>query len=335
MMNAMTERPAAYVSQIIQRATKCVATLFLFGAIVSAHASERVHFLIPGGAGGGWDTTARGVGEALARSGIVEIASYENLSGGGGSRAMAHLIETAARQDNTLMISSAPIILRSLRNLYPQSYRDLTPVASVVVDYGAFVVRVDSPYRNWNDVIDDFKQNPRGVNVAGGSPRASMDHIVAALAFQKSGVDAKRLKYIPYNAGGHAMVGLLSGETQLLSTGLSEAISLADQGEVRILAMTAPERLARVKDVPTFVEQGVPAVFSNWRGFFAAPGASDEQIRGFEQILSDLYETEEWEQTRDLRGWTDFFVSGEEFVAFLGDQEKEMADLLRGLGLLD
>lgn len=312
-----------------------MACFVLLATAAGAQAAERVHFLIPGGAGGGWDTTARGVGEALARSGIVEVASYENLSGGGGSRAMAHLIETAARQNNTLMISSAPIILRSLRNLYPQSYRDLTPVASVVVDYGAFVVRVDSPYRNWNDVIDDFKQNPRGVNVAGGSPRASMDHIVAALAFQRSGVDAKKLKYIPYNAGGHAMVGLLSGETQLLSTGLSEAIALADQGEVRILAMTAPERLPRVPNVPTFAEQGVPAVFSNWRGFFAAPGTTGDQVRGFTKTLSDLYETAEWEQTRDLRGWTDFFVSGDEFVAFLGEQEEEMAALLRSLGLLD
>lgn len=314
---------------------KCLAALLVVVLASSSFAAERIHFLIPGGAGGGWDTTARGVGEAMARSGIVDVASYENLSGGGGSRALSHLIETAGRQQNTLMISSSPIILRSLRKIYPQSYHDVIPVASVVVDYGAFVVRVDSPYEKWDDVIDDFSKNPRGVNVAGGSSRASMDHIVAALAFRKSGVNAKQLKYIPYNAGGHAMVGLLSGETQLLSTGLSEAIALADQGEVRILAMTAPERLERVPDVPTLAEQGVPAVFSNWRGFFAAPGTTDEQLRQFERLLSDLYETEEWETVRENRGWTNFFVAGEDFAAFLDSQEQEMSELLRELGLLE
>ncbi|MEM6808938.1 MAG: tripartite tricarboxylate transporter substrate-binding protein [Pseudomonadota bacterium] len=313
--------------------TVCLLLCLAFSGSVSA--ADRVHFLIPGGAGGGWDSTARGVGEALARSGLVEVASYENLSGGGGSRAMAHLIETADRQTNTLMISSSPIILRSLRNLYPQSYRDLTPVASVVVDYGAFVVRVDSPYESWQDVIDDFSANPRGVNIAGGSSRASMDHIVAALAFQKSGVDARQMKYIPYNAGGHAMVGLLSGETQLLSTGLSEAIALADQGEVRILAMTAPDRLERVPDVPTLVEQGVPAVFSNWRGFFAAPGASAAQIQQFRATLSALFETDAWRTIRELRGWTDFHVTGDAFDTFLDQQEQDMAVLLRELGLLE
>jgi putative tricarboxylic transport membrane protein len=314
---------------------KCLALLLFFLSAGTGKTAERIHFLIPGGAGGGWDTTARGVGEAMARSGIVDVASYENLSGGGGSRALSHLIETAERQQNTLMISSSPIILRSLRNIYPQSYHDVVPVASVVVDYGAFVVREDSPYREWGDVIADFSKNPRGVNVAGGSSRASMDHIVAALAFRKSGVDAKQLKYIPYNAGGHAMVGLLSGETQLLSTGLSEAIALADQGEVRILAMTAPERLERLPGVPTLAEQGVPAVFSNWRGFFAAPGTPNEQLLEFERVLTDLYETEEWETVRENRGWTNFFVAGEDFVAFLDQQELEMSGLLRELGLLN
>ena len=233
------------------------------------------------------------------------------------------------------MFGSSPIILRSLRAIYPQSYRDLTPVASVIVDYGSFVVRNDSPYEKWQDVIDDFKKNPRGVTVAGGSSRASMDHIIAVMAFNKSGVNATRLKYIPYDAGGQAMVGLLSGETRLLSTGLSEAIALADQGEVRILAMTAPERLDRYADVPTLVEQGVPAVFANWRGFFAAPGITDQQYDRFVSLLSKMYMTEEWQDIKENRGWTDFFVSGEDFVKFLGQQELEMAKLLRELGLLD
>jgi len=310
--------------------------VLLFLVLVSdALAVERIHFLIPGGAGGGWDSTARGVGEVLARTGLVDTVSYENMSGGSGSRAIAHFIETADRQQDTLMVNSASIILRSLRNIFPQSYHDFTPVAGVIVDYGAFVVRNDSPYQNWSDVIADFNRDFRRVNIAGGSARASTDHIVAALAFDKSGVDAKKLKYIPYNAGGHAMVGLLSGETQLLSTGLSEALALAQQGEVRILAMTANERLEAVPDIPTLVEQGIPAVFSNWRGFFAAPGTTDERRLAFARTLKEMYSTKEWQTVRDTRGWTDAYVEGEAFNQFLDEQEREMAALLRSLGLLN
>ncbi len=299
-----------------------------------AHAQDRIHFLIPGGAGGGWDMTARAVGESLSRSGLVDVASYENLSGGGGSRAIAHLIETAPRQSNTLMVSSTSIILRSLRGNFPHSYRDLTPIASVIADYGAFVVRVDSPYLSWQDVIDDYRKDYRRVNIAGGSSRGSTDHVVAALAFAKSGLDVRRLKYIPYNAGGHAMVGLLSGETQLLSTGLSEGAALAEQGEVRILAITAPERLPQFPEVPTLVEQGVPAIFANWRGFLAAPGLDPQRGKNYELLLAELLATEAWPELRDSRGWSHLHLSGDDFERFLAEQEHELSILLADLGLL-
>ncbi len=296
-------------------------------------AVERLHFLIPGGAGGGWDATARGVGEALTRSGLVPRASYENMSGGDGSKAIAHLIETAERQSDTLMVSSTPIILKSLNDIFPQSHKDLTPVAAVIADYGAFVVKMDSKYTNWQQMIADFKLDPRNVLVAGGSVIGGMDHVIAAMAFNKSGVDAKTLRYIPYNAGAKAMVGLLSTETQLLSTGLSEALVLAEQGEVRILAMTAATRLKHAPDVPTISEQGVDLVFTNWRGFFGAPGLSEDKVREFQELLEKMYDTKEWEDIRLKRGWSNLYISGDNFVDFLSDQEKEMGLLMDELGL--
>lgn len=308
-----------------------ILLLLLVTGVVTA--TERLHLLVPGGAGGGWDTTARGIGEALTRSELVAVVSYENMSGGGGGRAIAHLIETADRQTHTLMISSTPIILRSLKKIFPQSWRDLTPIASVIVDYGAFVVKINSPYQSWQDVIDDFQLDPRAVNVAGGSSRGSMDHLVAALAFKQSGVDPSQVKYIPYNAGGHAMIGLLSGETQLLSTGLSEALILAEQGEIRILAMTAQKRLDNLPHIPTLVEQGVPAIFTNWRGLFAPPNTPLNRQLEYAQILEQMQQTSEWQKLRDVRGWTDAYIAGDAFVNFLAQQEQEMEKLMIELGL--
>jgi len=304
-----------------------------FSASQPVHAIDRLHFLIPGGAGGGWDASARGIGEALTRSGLLPRASYENMSGGDGSKAIAHLIETAQRQTDTLMISSTPIVLKSLKKIFPQSYLDLTPVAAVIADYGAFVVKMDSEYSNWQQMIADFKLDPRNVLIAGGSVIGSMDHVVAAMAFKKSGVDAKSLRYIPYDAGAKAMVGLLSNETQLLSTGLSEALALAEQGEVRILAMTAARRLDHAPDIPTISEQGVDFVFTNWRGFFAAPGLSEDKVREFQELLIKMYDTKEREDIRLKRGWTNLYIGGDDFVEFLKGQQIEMALLLDELGI--
>lgn len=303
-------------------------------ASVSATKIESIHFLIPGGAGGGWDGTARGTGEALTKSGLIGKASYQNLSGGGGGKAIAHIIETAAQQKGTLMVNSTPIVVRSLTGVFPQSFRDLTPVAGTIADYGAFVVRNDSPIKTWKDVVMGFADNPRKMKFAGGSSKGSLDHLVPAAAIKAEGLDPKVLRYIPYDAGGKAMAGLLSGEAQLLSTGLGEALELSKAGQVRILAITAPERLKDAPDVPTLVEMGNPTVFANWRGFFGAPGLSKAEVDAYADVLGKMYQTPEWEAVRSRNGWVNVYKPGAAFYDFLEEQEKLVGDLMRELGFL-
>ena len=242
---------------------------------------DKIHFLIPAGAGGGWDGTARGVGEALTKSKLIKRVSYQNMSGGGGGKGIAYLIKTAKRQQETLLVNSTPILIRSLQKVFPHTFRDLTPVAAVIADYGVFATRPDSEFQRWEDVVTAFRANPRELRVGGGSGRRSMDGLVAALAFKAAGGDPKAVRYIPYDGGGKALAGLLSGETELLSTGLGEALEQHKAGQVRILAITAEERSAAVPEVPTLKELGYDATFVNWRGFFGPPGLSEAQISDY------------------------------------------------------
>ncbi|PSU50865.1 tripartite tricarboxylate transporter substrate-binding protein [Photobacterium frigidiphilum] len=300
-----------------------------------AESLEKIHFLVPGGAGGGWDMTARGTGEVLAKSGLVEKVSYQNLSGGGGGKAIAHLIETAKRQPDTLMVNSTPIVVRSLSGIFPQSFRDLTPVAATIADYGAIVVSADSPFTDWKQVVAQYTKDPRSVKIAGGSARGSMDHLIVAAAFKGEGFDPRKVRYIAYDAGGKAMAALLSGETELLSTGLGEVLEMSKSGQVRVLAITAPERLAAAPEIPTLVEQGNDTVFANWRGFFAAPGASQAKIDAWNKALSGMYKTTEWAVVRDRNGWIDTYKNDKDFYSFLEQQEKQMGGLMRELGFLE
>lgn len=295
---------------------------------------EEIHFIIPGGAGGGWDGTARGVGKALLDSKLVGQTSFENMSGGGGGKALNHLISTAARQEKTLLVNSTPIIIRSLTGVFPQSFRDLTPIASVIADYAAFVVPKDSKYTSMQDVIADFNKDPKSVKIAGGSVKGGMDHLVPAMVIQAAGGDPLKLKYIPYDAGGKAMAGLLSGDTQLLSTGFGEALGLANQGEVRILAVTSAERLAQAPDVPTVKELGYDMTFANWRGFFAIPNLDKAKAEEYRAVLKKMYDTPEWEEIRKQRGWQNLYQPGDDFYSFLEKQEKDLGGIMRQLGFL-
>ncbi|MDX8349476.1 tripartite tricarboxylate transporter substrate-binding protein [Cognatiyoonia sp. IB215446] len=295
---------------------------------------DSIHFLIPGGAGGGWDGTARGTGEALTNAGLVGQATYENMSGGGGGKAIGYLIENAESNHGTLMVNSTPIVIRSLTGVFPQNFRDLTLVAGTIGDYATMVVGKDSPINTMEDFLAAYRADPRGTAVGGGSVPGGMDHIVAAIVMQAAGEDPTAVKYIPYDAGGEAMAALLSGEITALSTGFSEAVDLANAGEVKIIGVTAPERVETFADAPTMKEQGIDAEFVNWRGFFAAPGLPDDKLAMYQDAIGQMYDTPEWEEVRARNGWVNIHNSGDEFLTFLENQEQVIGDLMRELGFL-
>ena len=294
---------------------------------------DQLHFIAPGGVGGGWDGIARGTGEALTKSGLIGNASFENMSGGGGGKAIAYMIETAGQRKTTLMANSTPIIMRSLRGTFPQSFRDLTPIAAVQGDFGAFAVAADSPFQSFADVAAAYAADPRSVKVAGGSVRGGMDHLVVALAFQAAGADPNTVGYVPYDAGGEALAGLLSGETQLLSSGLGEMLEQQRAGQVRIVGITASERVGDAPDVPTLKEQGFDVEFVNWRGFFGPPGLADDVADSYAAVLEEMHKTDAWEAVRARNAWINIYRGRADFVAFLEEQEVAMKGLFDKLGI--
>ena len=178
---------------------------------------ESIHFLIPGGAGGGWDGTARGTGEALTTAGLVGSASFENMSGGGGGKAIGYLIENADSNHGTLMVNSTPIVIRSLTGVFPHNFRDLTLVSGTIGDYAAMVVGKDSPINSMADLIAAYEADASGTAIGGGSVPGGMDHLVAAMVMEAAGKDALGVKYLPYDAGGKSMAALLFGGVIMLS----------------------------------------------------------------------------------------------------------------------
>ena len=318
--------------------TWALALTLLIGFVSSITAADvgldRVHFLIPAGPGGGWDGTARGVGLALDQTQLVSNVTYENAAGGGGGRAIAKLIETADRQQNTLLISSTPIIVRALQGVFPQSFRDLTPIAAMIADYSCFAVRADSEIQNFSDLAKRYKADARSIVVAGGSVRGNTDHFVLAKALQLAGADPKKLVYLAYDGGGKAAAGLLSGETHVLSTGLSEALQMHQAGLLRIIAVTAPAPMPHLPDLPLLNAQGIDLVFANWRGFFAAKGLGDAQYARMRHTLHTVSETAVFEDIRLRNGWAENYIEGDAFYAFLTQQEAQIRSLMQSIGYL-
>ena len=243
------------------------------------------------------------------------------------------------KPEGTVLVQSTPLVLRSItrhkgyvKGSGVLSYKDVVPIAGVIGDYGAIAVAKNSPFKNFKDVVAAYKANPKSVKMAGGSVRGSMDHLIGALAFQAAGANPNNVIYVPYDAGGKALAGLLSGETQILSTGLGEVMGARDQ--VRIIGITAPERVADAPDAPTLKEQGFDVQFVNWRGFFGPKSMSGGDYYKIAKMLGDVQKTPEWEAVRKRNAWVNIYNPGKKFDEFLLKQTEEMTALMKKLGVI-
>ena len=134
------------------------ATVLLTSISSTSFAIDKLHFVIGGGAGGGWDGTARGTGEALTKAGFLKSASYENMSGGGGGKALSYIINS--KPENTILVQSTPLVLRSItrhegyvKGSGVLSDKDVKPIAGVIGGLGVIDVVKCSPVDSCSDVV--------------------------------------------------------------------------------------------------------------------------------------------------------------------------------------
>ena len=104
---------------------------------------------------------------------------------------------------------------------------------------------------------------------------------------------------------------------------------------MRILAITAPERLPELPNVPTFRELSIDVEFANWRGFFGPPGMTGEERDRAAGPFARLLKTPEWERQRQRLALTNFFRSGADFERFLELNRRQVRQLIHALGEAD
>lgn len=307
------------------------------GGKSSSYPESNITIVAPSGAGGGWDLTARSVAKIMSETGLVEKSiTVENRAGGGGAVFMAEYATKEADNDYMLMAKSPPIIINNLKaeGNSPYGYKDTKPLAQLTRDYGAIVVKADSPYSSLTDLLDAIKADPTSITLAGGSAPGSMDHLVGVLPAYAYGIDPKQVKYVSYDGGGEAVAALLGGNADVIATDASAIGEYVKSGDVKVLAVSSTERLTGVlEDVPTFQELGLDAEFTIWRGLFGPKNMSNEAFEYWTTKLSEMVETDEWKAELERNGWQHEYRNAEEFTAFLEEQEAVISELLNALDM--
>ncbi|MBD7964033.1 Bug family tripartite tricarboxylate transporter substrate binding protein [Fictibacillus norfolkensis] len=303
----------------------------------SDYPKKPITVVAPSGAGGGWDLTARSLTKILGETKTVDqTMTVENKPGGGGAVYLAEFATQHKKDDYKLYVNSPPILINNLKKEgnSPYGFKDTTPLAQLTKDFGAIVVKEDSKYNNLKELMEAVKNDPKSVTAAGGSAPGSMDHLVAVLPAYKSDIDPKTVKYVSYDGGGEAIAALLGGNADYIATDASAVGEYLKAGKVKVLGISSTERLkGDLADVPTFKEAGIDADFTIWRGVFGPKEMSDSAVAYWDKTLKKLNESKEWQDELERNGWESEFKDGKEFETFLKDQEKQVEDLLKSLGM--
>jgi len=312
--------------------------LSALGAQAQGFTPENPECIAPANPGGGWDFTCRQVGKSLQDLGLLDkTMQVVNLAGGGGGVAYAEVVNKRNDDNDLIVAASSATATRLAQGAYPGNTMDQVRwVASVGADYGVIAVAADSPIKTLPELLDKIKNDPKSISVAGGSAVGGWDHLKVLIAANAYGItDVRSVKYIAFNGGGEAVTQLLAGSVQAFTGDISEAKGFVDSGDIRVLAVLAPERLPGEFDkFPTAKEQGVDAIGANWRGFYAPGGMSDEAYNSWVSKIADLYASDEWKQVMANNGLAPLALQGEDFQAFVAKSVAQIQQISRDIGII-
>jgi putative tricarboxylic transport membrane protein len=182
-------------------------------------------------------------------------------------------------------------------------------------------------------VVAALGDSQKRLFVGGGSVKGSLDHITLSLLAQADGIDPRRIRYLAYDGGAKALLALISGEVDVLVSGLGETLAAHQAGTIRILGVTADSG-HQTAGITSFTDQNVDVVFYNWRGVFAPGDIEPTDKKRLVELLTEAVATPTWQQQLDRYGWQPKFLPDQLFVEYLQEQERQLQEIMTDLGLV-
>ncbi|MBS7810076.1 Bug family tripartite tricarboxylate transporter substrate binding protein [Roseococcus pinisoli] len=282
-----------------------------------AYPNRAITFLIPFAPGGGTDIIARALQPTLQEEFGGHAVAMENRPGASGTLAVAQLAR--ARPDGYTMLMttvSASAVVPPLLNPPPYDiYRDQTAVVLAGTVPLVAVVPLSSPAQDFEGFLAHARAHPGQLNYS-SSGVATQQHLTAELLSSQAGL---RMTHVPFRGTGQAVTEILAGRIDIAFDTLPTYLPHIRAGRVRAIAVTMPERVEWLPDVPTVAEKGFPGFDANVWYMIMGPGGLPPEIaaRWVAGVNRALGDTSVRAKVRDAG-----FIPG-------GGSQQDAIDLLR------
>lgn len=301
-------------------------------ATVENYPSRPVQLIVPYAPGGSSDLLARLLGDGLSKRWGQQVV-VENKAGAGGLIGTEAAAKAAPDGYTLYLATDGPLtIAATLHRHLPYDWkRDFAPISMMAVGYQILLLSPKLPATDLKEFIALAKENPGKYNFASIGV-GSAPHLAAELFL--SMVDLK-LTHVPYRGSSQQCISaLISGDVAMFMVGTSTALPFVQAGKVRGLAVTAPNRIDSLPDVPTFAELGMPKMdYSLWFAIEAPSGTPAAIIQKVHDDIAAVVADTSYQQALHIRGFEAQSDTPEQLAAFLQNSYVQLKPLIERLGL--
>lgn len=323
-----------YKRQLIQLALGTALACTALGALAQAYPSKPITMVVPFPPGGVADTVGRPVAEAMSRH-LKQSIVVENKGGAGGGIGMAQVAKSRADGYTVLMSLSSLVVLPEADKILQRApmfqVNQLKPIARFTADPTVLVVRADSPWKTYAEFMAYVKSNPGKISFGSsgnyGTMHVPMEQLKAATS--------TFMLHVPYTGAGPAVLSLLGGQIEALSTGPASVKQHLASGRLRALAHWGEGRLASMPEVPSFKELGVPIQYSQWSGLFVPADTPATVVDSLRQAARFAAQDSRAVAALTAAGTSFMFQDAPEFERFVQADAREMSTLVTRIGKVD
>jgi tripartite-type tricarboxylate transporter receptor subunit TctC len=209
--------------------------------------------------------------------------------------------------------------------------QDLRPVARYTADPTVLAVRADSPWKSVKDFIDEAKRRPGAINYGSSGNYGTM-HVPMEILAQEAGV---KLTHVPFTGAGPAVLALLGGQIQAVSTGPATVLQHVKAGKLRVLGHWGTGALASLPDVPALKDTGFNAEYAQWSGLFVPSGVPDAIVQRLRSAARNAAQDARVREVIQGAGSPILYQDMPEFERYVQADARRMADVVKRIGKVE
>jgi len=300
-------------------------------AAQGAYPTRPITFIVPWGAGGGTDATARIMGSLLEKE-LGQPITVVNRTGGSG--VVGHAAIASSPPDGyTIGLATVEIGMMHWQGLTELSGASYTPIGLVNADPAGIQVRADAPYKTVQDLLAAIKANP-GKFKASGTGQGGIWHLALAGLLRDQKIDPAAVPWVPSNGAAPGLQDMVAGGIEIAPVSLPEARSLIDAGKVKSLAIMNDKPSALYPQVPTLKSAiGSDWSMAAWRGIVAPKGIPNDVRDKLAAAVRKVAGSKEYTDFMASRGFGVIYAGPEEFGKFMAKSDAELGATMKAVGI--